>query len=172
MQGSGYIPDPERALWPVVPANKMTKTHEVAAKIHAAVLDYHEHIEPFTHELLNSRDGVGNDDMGSDGNLWTEHLHSVHIKEGKIRRVRLGKLQEQWAAEQVSLEFGVDDGAHGERVVEQPRRVLLPLAAARKCHRQLNQCVEVLNLAVQIDPTPLGVSGKEDAALVEVEGDD
>lgn len=166
-RGSVYIGDPERALWPVVSANQMSKAHQVAAQIHAAVLDYHEHVEPFQHELMSGRGGIGDtDDRGA--TLWSERLHTVAItdEDDGTQHIRLGKLQEQWADHQVQISMTVNEGAYGQRQVSKPRRLLLPLSGARKCYRQLNRCVESLNLAVQIDATPLGVSGVEDAATI------
>lgn len=168
-RGSVYIGDPERALWPVEPANRMSKSHQVAAQIHAAVLDYHEHVEPFNYELLSGRDGIGKSNSSS--NLWSETLHTVKLAEGETRRIRLGKLQDKWADKQESVSITIDEGAYGTRTEEIPKRLLMPLSGARKCYRQLNRCVESLNLAVQIDATPMGVSGVEDAATIPEEAD-
>ncbi|MDR9381767.1 MAG: hypothetical protein RI560_08890, partial [Natronomonas sp.] len=47
MQATVDVSDPERALWPAVSRDEMTREHRTVARAHATVLDYVEHLEPY-----------------------------------------------------------------------------------------------------------------------------
>lgn len=151
-RASVEISDPTRALWPLKQdRRKMSNAYRTAALLNAAVMDYHEHVEPLSGQLV-------------DTDIWTEKLYECDINDDEVLRVKLGKLKEQWADRIISGDVVVDDGAYGRREIEKQWRLFLPLEAARLVYEQLNTAVRTLKLAVDIEPRDKEVQGPGDVA--------
>lgn len=148
MQASVDVSDPKRALWPAVPRRSMTQEHQTVAKCHAAVLDYAEHVEPFEYRCAGK---------------WTEEIVPAHkFPDGDTLPVVLSELEE-WADRRYEQRVGRKDELTGRKERTELRRVHLPTAYARQAFRQLNGCLEQLNLAAD-PPTPeRTVDSAEDA---------
>lgn len=138
MQASVDVSDPKRALWPAVPRKLMTQEHQTVAKCHAAVLDYAEHVEPFQYRCAGK---------------WTEEIFRDHeFPDGDTLPVVLSEIEE-WADRRYEQSVGRRDELTGAVRDTELRRVHLPTAYARGVYRQLNSCLEQLNMAAD-PPTP------------------
>ena len=148
VQASVDVSDPGRALWPAVPREQMTREHQTVAKAHAWVLDYAEHVEPFRNRCSR---------------VWTEDFEDPYqFRGGEELELALSELEE-WADLRYEVSVGRRHELTGKSQRTEYRRVHLPSGAARSAFRQLNACLEKLNLAAD-PPTPeRTVDGPEDA---------
>ena len=138
VQASVDVSDPDRALWPGVPREEMTREHQTVAKAHAWVLDYAEHVEPFQNRCPKK---------------WTEDFDRPHeFPNGEQLELALCDIEE-WSDIRYQIEVGDKHELTGNKQSTEYRRVHMPTGAARKAFRQLNACLEKLNLAAD-PPTP------------------
>lgn len=136
MQASVDVSDPRRALWPAVPRQRMTREHQTVAQCHAAVLDYAEHVEPFRNRCAG---------------FWTEQIEPDHeFPDGNTLPVNLKEL-EAWADRRYREQVGTTHELTGRAEDTKLRRVHLPTAYTRQAFRQLNKCLEQLQLSVQLE---------------------
>lgn len=136
MQASVDVSDPKRALWPAVPRSQMTTEHQTVAQCHAAVLDYCEHVEPFKHRCAGQ---------------WTEEIAPEHtFPDGDALPVVLSEI-EAWADRRYTESVGGSHELTGRSTDQKLRRVHIPTAYARGAFRQLNKCLEQLQLSVELD---------------------
>lgn len=138
MQASVDVSDPKRALWPAVPRGQMSTEHQTVAKCHAAVLDYAEHVEPFRHRCAGK---------------WTEQIAPDHVfPDGNTLAINLKEI-EAWADRRYREPVGTTHELTGRATDHKIRRVHLPTQYVRQAFRQLNRCLEQLNLSAD-PPTP------------------
>jgi hypothetical protein len=136
IQASVDVSDPTRALWPAVGRDNMTREHRTVAQAHAALLDYVEHIEPYSARCAG---------------LWTAEIVPEHaFPDGDTLPVVLSELEE-WA----DMRYEDASQQHGElnprQTATEIKRVHLPTAYARAAFRQANKCLERLKLGVDIE---------------------
>jgi len=151
-RASVEVGDPTRALWPLIRNPRdMSKAYRTAALLNAAVMDYHEHVEPFRGQL-------------ADTEIWSTHLYRCQLNDDETLKIQLGKLKEQWADRIIEDSVTVSGGAYGTKQETKQWRLFLPLEAARIVYEQLNEAVRTLKLAVDIEPRDKTVQGPEDVA--------
>jgi len=151
VQASVNVSNPHKALWPPVAKPQMTPEHQSVAQLHAAVLDYSEHVEPYSHRL----------DIGDDG-LWSAKLGEFEFPDGETLPVILGKLDE-WADLRYEEETTTVGELEGHSTTTEHKRVYLPTAYARTVFRQLNQCLEEIDLAADLQTPGYTETGPEEA---------
>lgn len=149
------VSNPEQALWPPVAKHEMTAEHQAVAQFHAAVLDYCEHVEPFRHRLKIPR---GDAETG----LWEERLGVHEFPDGDELAVRLGTLEE-WADRRYETEETVVDELEGRTTKTAYKRVHLPTQFARLAFRQLNECLDQLQLAADLKKPDHAAVGPDNA---------
>jgi hypothetical protein len=136
MKASVDVSDPSRALWPAVPRDGMTREHETVAQTHAALLDYVEHIEPYSARCAG---------------LWTVEVVDPHeFPSGETLPVVLSELEE-WADMRYEEETSVGGELNPRKTETEIQRVHLPSAYARAAFNQANKCVERLKLGLDIE---------------------
>lgn len=131
-QASVDVSDPTRALWPAVRRQRMTREHQTVAQCHAAVIDYWEHIEPFSARVAGH---------------WSEDVVEPHeFPDGDTLAVSLHNLHE-WADRRYEEQSFERDELTGTRKVDEYHRVHLPTSYSRAVFEHLNKCLEGLKLA-------------------------
>jgi len=136
MQSTIDVSNPEKALWPTKPPALMSDEHKTIAKSHAAILDYAEHVEPFKNRCSH---------------LWTQSIHSDYVfPDGERLPIALADLH-RWADLKYDLSTGGDHELKGESTDVKYYRVHIPTRYARLAHRQLNKCLDRLQLAVDLE---------------------
>jgi hypothetical protein len=114
----------------------MTQEHETVAKCHAAIFDYAEHVMPFKNRCSGK---------------WTESVVSDHeFPDGDSLAVALSEI-EHWADRRYKQRVGKTDELTGQKQDTQIKRVHIPYGYARKVYWQLNECLEKLGLAADLD---------------------
>lgn len=148
LQSSVDVSNPYRALWPAVPRGRMNTEHQTVAQAHAAVLDYAEHVEPFQNRCSR---------------LWTEEIVKPHeFPDGETLDVALAEI-EDWADRRYVIETENKHELTGRSKDSEYRRVHLPTKYSRECYRQLNKCLEKLNLAAELKTPERTVNDGEEA---------
>lgn len=136
MNATVDVSHPERALWPTSPPHSMTQEHKTVARSHAAVLDYAEHVEPFSNRCSH---------------LWTQALTGEYaFPDGETLPLALHELH-RWADLKYDVATGGEHELEGEATEVEYYRVHIPTRYARLAHRQLNKCLDRLQLAVDLD---------------------
>jgi len=150
MQATVDVSDPERALWPAVPRSHMTREHQTVAQAHASLLDYAEHVEPFSNRCSHA---------------WTVPFGGgdFALPEGERLPLALADIEE-WADLRYALEVGGESELSGTQTQVVHRRVHVPIIHARQAFRQLNKCLDRLQLAVDLD-NPVYPTEEEDGGL-------
>jgi len=151
IKAAAYVPNPHKALWPSVSKSQMTPAHKAAAKAHAAIFDYFEHVEPYSYRL----------DIGEDG-LWSEKLGEFEFPDGEKLPIMLGKLDE-WADLRYKEETTAVSELEGRSTTTEIKRVYLPPAYVRTVFRQLNECTDKIDLAADLPEPSYTDTGPEEA---------
>jgi len=141
------VSDPERALWPAVPRSQMTREHKTVAKTHASVLDYAEHIEPYSERCIEP---------------WTRQIATFEFPDGEELDICLSEI-EQWADLRFEQKTTAKDELCGRKEDYEHRRVHLPTMYSRECFRLLNKCLGELHLAADLKTPDHGAIGPDNA---------
>ncbi len=146
-QASVDVSDPERALWPAVPRSKMTTEHKTVAKTHAAVLDYAEHVEPFSDRCIEP---------------WTKQIAVFEFPDREELDICLAEI-EDWADLRFEEETTTKNELSGRKVEYEHQRVHIPTKYSRECFRLLNDCLGELKLAADLKMPDYAAVGPDNA---------
>jgi len=130
------VSDSNRALWPAVPREAMTREHQTVAQCHAAVLDYAELIRPFKNRCAGK---------------WTQELYHPHeFPDGDTLDIVLSEI-ESWSDRLYTERVGEEHELTGRKKQQKLRRVHIPSSYSRAFYNQLNDCRERLQLAADLE---------------------
>jgi hypothetical protein len=129
------VSDHDRALWPTKTGSNMSNEQKVAAELHAHLLDFAEHVEPYQNECVKP---------------WTEHLATHEFGDGDTLPICLDDI-ERWAnRDYIETEWRQHELTGREKVTTR-QRVYIPAQYGRELFRQINGCLENLGLAAQVE---------------------
>lgn len=137
-QATVNVADPTRAVWPLTAPTDMGYEQRAAAKAHAALTDYAAHVEPYRNRCFG---------------IWTDEIDaSPHeFFEGDTMDVCLDGLPE-WTSKLYEVESWEKHELTGRSKETEKKRVLLPVRYVDPLYRKLNECLERLDLAAEIEP--------------------
>jgi len=128
-------PDPTQAVWPQVDPRSASRPHKSVAMLHASVLDYVEHVSPYSDSCFK---------------LWSEQLDTHTLPDGEELDVSLASIDD-WKSQLYEVENRTVHELTGVQTETEVKRVYIPPKYGRMLFEQLDRCIEQLGLAAHLE---------------------
>lgn len=130
------VPNPERVIWPLKDPTLAPPAQRAAAKLHAKVCNYADHVRPYRDSCFS---------------LWTEQLDTHRFEDGEEIDVCLSELS-SWMSRLYEEEKIVHDELTGNTTETEIKRVYLAPKYGRMMYEQLDACMEEIGFAAHLQP--------------------